>query len=61
MTKKTGNQRTCPQCGKPTDATYRPFCSKRCQQVDLGRWLNESYVIPSDEPAPTNDEEWENR
>jgi len=44
---------TCPICAKPTDPTYRPFCSRRCADVDLGRWLNESYVIP----APQNDED----
>lgn len=41
---------SCPVCGKPTDAAYRPFCSRRCADVDLGRWLTESYRIPA-EPA----------
>jgi endogenous inhibitor of DNA gyrase (YacG/DUF329 family) len=36
----------CPQCGKPAEAGFAPFCSKRCSQVDLGRWLKGSYVIP---------------
>ena len=36
----------CPICGKPRDADYRPFCSKRCADVDLGRWLHGSYAIP---------------
>jgi endogenous inhibitor of DNA gyrase (YacG/DUF329 family) len=36
----------CPICGKPIDPAFRPFCSKRCADVDLGRWLNESYVVP---------------
>jgi hypothetical protein len=36
----------CPICGKPTDTTYRPFCSKRCADVDLGRWLRGDYAIP---------------
>ena len=36
----------CPICEKEVDAKYRPFCSKRCADVDLGRWLNESYRIP---------------
>jgi hypothetical protein len=35
----------CPTCGKPTEIRYRPFCSQRCQQLDLGRWFNESYRI----------------
>lgn len=45
----------CPICGKPaqTDAV-RPFCSKRCADVDLGRWFGGSYAIPG--PAPEPDE-----
>jgi endogenous inhibitor of DNA gyrase (YacG/DUF329 family) len=33
-------------CKKPVDAKYRPFCSKRCADVDLARWMKGSYVIP---------------
>lgn len=40
---------TCPICKKDTDPKYRPFCSRRCADVDLGRWLNESYAIPAPE------------
>ncbi|MCA8901763.1 MAG: DNA gyrase inhibitor YacG [Hyphomonas sp.] len=37
----------CAQCRKkPVSAEYRPFCSKRCADVDLGKWLNEGYAIP---------------
>ncbi len=36
----------CPICSKPEDAKYRPFCSKRCADVDLSRWLKGSYAIP---------------
>jgi endogenous inhibitor of DNA gyrase (YacG/DUF329 family) len=39
----------CPVCGKPAEEKYRPFCSKRCADIDLGRWLKESYRVPSDE------------
>lgn len=39
---------SCPICGKETDPKYRPFCSKRCADVDLASWLNGSYVIPGD-------------
>ncbi|MGL4311319.1 MAG: DNA gyrase inhibitor YacG [Paracoccaceae bacterium] len=39
---------TCPICQKNTDPKYRPFCSKRCADIDLGRWLTGSYVIPGD-------------
>ena len=42
---------TCPICRKATDPTYRPFCSRRCADVDLGRWLTGSYVIPGPESA----------
>lgn len=36
----------CPICGKLTDSLeYRPFCSKRCADIDLGNWFCESYVI----------------
>lgn len=37
----------CPVCGKPVIAESRPFCSERCRNVDLGRWLTGSYVIPA--------------
>ncbi|SEO12812.1 hypothetical protein SAMN04489859_103644 [Paracoccus alcaliphilus] len=36
----------CPICGKDSVKEYRPFCSKRCADIDLGRWLRGSYVIP---------------
>ncbi|MEM6617377.1 MAG: DNA gyrase inhibitor YacG [Pseudomonadota bacterium] len=36
----------CPICQKQTEKAYRPFCSKRCADVDLNRWLSESYAIP---------------
>ena len=36
----------CPICGKPATSHYRPFCSRRCSDVDLGRWLTEGYSIP---------------
>ena len=41
---------TCPICEKDSDRRYRPFCSRRCADVDLGRWLNGSYAIPSQDP-----------
>lgn len=40
----------CPICGKPAEPRWRPFCSKRCANVDLGRWLGGGYAIPG-EPA----------
>lgn len=39
----------CPICAKPTVAAYKPFCSKRCADLDLGKWLGEGYAIPSEE------------
>jgi len=47
------SQRRCPICGKPTVPTYRPFCSRRCADVDLQRWLRGAYAVPAvedDEP-----------
>ena len=39
----------CPICGKPADAKYRPFCGKRCADIDLGRWLKGGYRVPTEE------------
>jgi endogenous inhibitor of DNA gyrase (YacG/DUF329 family) len=39
----------CPVCKKAVNEKYKPFCSKRCSDIDLGRWLNESYIIPTEE------------
>jgi endogenous inhibitor of DNA gyrase (YacG/DUF329 family) len=36
----------CPICGKPAAAASRPFCSERCRDVDLNRWLSGTYAIP---------------
>ena len=47
----------CPICAKPVDASYRPFCSRRCSDVDLQRWLTGRYAIPvvvDDETAIDN-------
>ena len=38
--------RTCSICGKPQSPEYRPFCSRRCADVDLNRWLSGAYAIP---------------
>lgn len=51
---------SCPICGKPVQPESRPFCSKRCADVDLARWLRGTYVIPgpslhADDPAPQPD------
>ncbi len=39
----------CPICGKPSVAAAKPFCSDRCRDVDLNRWLSGSYAIPARE------------
>jgi uncharacterized protein len=39
----------CPICGKPAAQAVQPFCSPRCRDVDLNRWLSNSYVIPAKE------------
>jgi uncharacterized protein len=44
--------KACPICKKPQDQRFRPFCSKRCADVDLSRWLKDSYAIPADEQVP---------
>jgi endogenous inhibitor of DNA gyrase (YacG/DUF329 family) len=36
----------CPICGKPTLPEFQPFCSRRCADVDLNRWLGGVYAIP---------------
>jgi endogenous inhibitor of DNA gyrase (YacG/DUF329 family) len=46
----------CPICGKPTHPEFRPFCSRRCADVDLGRWFGEVYRTPAP-PEPTDEEE----
>jgi uncharacterized protein len=50
------NRKACPICGKPAEATFRPFCSKRCADVDLNRWLSGVYAVPV-----TEDEEEDER
>jgi len=44
-TNKAFSARPCAICGKPVVEAYKPFCSKRCANVDLGRWLKGSYAI----------------
>ena len=43
----------CPICGKPAEADHRPFCSKRCADVDLQRWFSGRYAIPAEEGTQT--------
>jgi hypothetical protein len=49
----------CPTCNKPVqwqDNPFRPFCSERCQLVDLGKWVSEEYRVPG-KPVPTKSDE----
>ncbi len=47
----------CPLCQRPAEILYRPFCSRRCAQLDLGKWLTGSYAIPSHEAMEDSDVE----
>jgi endogenous inhibitor of DNA gyrase (YacG/DUF329 family) len=48
----------CSVCGRPRDPKYDPFCSRRCADVDLHRWLKGTYVIPGvDRPSVERDAE----
>jgi endogenous inhibitor of DNA gyrase (YacG/DUF329 family) len=40
-------RKKCPICGKPAQQATRPFCSDRCKEVDLHRWLSGAYAIPA--------------
>ena len=54
------NAPKCPICGKPADQPERrPFCSPRCADIDLQRWLTNRYVVPGqeDDPAPRPDDD----
>ena len=63
MSEPADNPRTasCPICRKPVVEKFRPFCSKRCADVDLNRWLSGAYVVAGkedeDEDGARNDGE----
>lgn len=44
----------CPICGKPAIPEARPFCSKRCADIDLNRWLSDRYVVPGSDEDEEN-------
>ena len=46
----------CPICGAPTEQQYRPFCSRRCADVDLSRWLRGAYAIPVEDDSDEDGE-----
>jgi hypothetical protein len=49
----------CPQCGARVEwvpaSRWRPFCSERCRQLDLGAWASESYRVPANSPPDGED------
>jgi uncharacterized protein len=47
---------TCPICRRKPDPRLTPFCSTRCADVDLGRWLTGQYVAPGETIDPANDD-----
>jgi endogenous inhibitor of DNA gyrase (YacG/DUF329 family) len=47
--------RRCPICGDKTEAAYRPFCSARCRDIDLARWLGGGYAIAGGEVEADED------
>ncbi|MDD7911081.1 DNA gyrase inhibitor YacG [Pseudovibrio exalbescens] len=53
-TKHTSKE--CPICEKAAQEEFAPFCSARCQKVDLNRWLSDRYSIPAVEQEPDLDE-----
>lgn len=48
---------SCPICARATDPKYKPFCSRRCADIDLGKWLNGSYAIPAEITAQDEGDE----
>jgi endogenous inhibitor of DNA gyrase (YacG/DUF329 family) len=46
----------CPICRAPTEHAYRPFCSRRCADVDLSRWLLGAYAVPDATESEDGDE-----
>jgi endogenous inhibitor of DNA gyrase (YacG/DUF329 family) len=52
--KRPAKRLKCPICGQPQSERYRPFCSKHCADIDLGRWLGGRYAMPG-EPLGRNE------
>ena len=50
VTRLPAARRRCPICGKPAVAPHQPFCSVHCTNIDLGRWLDGNYRVPTEEP-----------
>lgn len=44
--KQASGNKSCPLCGSPVTHRYRPFCSSRCADIDLSRWMGGAYAVP---------------
>ena len=59
----TSATKKCPICGKPRQAEHTPFCSARCRDRDLVKWLDEGYALPGPkahggvDPDPERDDD----
>ena len=47
ISNKTSPAQSCPICGKPVEPAFKPFCSRRCADIDLNRWLSGVYALPA--------------
>jgi endogenous inhibitor of DNA gyrase (YacG/DUF329 family) len=56
LSEKAAPLQKCPICGQPSTPEARPFCSKRCAQIDLHRWLSGRYVIPAAQEEAASEE-----
>ncbi|WGF90620.1 DNA gyrase inhibitor YacG [Marinivivus vitaminiproducens] len=50
-------RRPCPICRKPAVSAHRPFCSARCRDLDLHRWLTGGYAVPAHEEEVQGDDD----
>ena len=56
VTPMPAGARRCPICGKRSVPRHQPFCSGRCADIDLGRWLKDVYRVETEEPAEDDNE-----
>jgi len=57
IVKGSPKKTSCLLCQQPAEAPYTPFCSRRCAQLDLGKWLTGDYAIPAHEAMEDSDVE----
>ena len=57
----TQTLRKCPICGKPRNAAQAPFCSTRCRDRDLVRWLDDGYALPGPAAPDVNENDEDDR